>query len=140
MGATRHCPDESEPASPPLVLRAPLNATQMLLPLPGIAPSPGQMVLPPKIKPKAVMPTLPGRCVEKGCVFPAAPGADGRCLNHLRQQQEPALYSSYQPSSALVARGKFGPAKADEGERADKRGIDRRRLMAERERFLNEQQ
>lgn len=74
MGATRHNPDEREPSNSFLVLRAPLSPTQMILPLPGMAAPPGQVVLPPKIKPKAVMPTLPGRCVEKGCVFPAAPG------------------------------------------------------------------
>jgi len=140
MGAAKRCPDEPEPVTRPLALSALLSATQIPLPLPGIAPPPGQLALPPKIKPKAVMPTLPGRCLEKGCVFPAAPGGGGRCLNHLRQQQEPALYCSYQPSSALVARSKFGPPKADELERVDKRGVDRRRLMAERERFLNEQQ
>jgi hypothetical protein len=95
---------------------------------------------PPKMKPRAVMLSMPGRCVERGCVFPAMPGAGGRCMHHQRQQQEPGLYSSQQPSSALVARGKFGPPRIEEIERAEERREhqDRRRLMAEREQFLSE--
>lgn len=94
----------------------------------------------PKMKPRAVMLSMPGRCAEKGCVFPAVPGSGGRCIHHQRQQQEPGLYSSYQPSSALVARGKFGPARIEEGEPGPSRGRgrDRRRMMMEREHFLNE--
>jgi hypothetical protein len=90
--------------------------------------------------PRAVRPVLPGRCVEKGCVFPAQSGAGGRCVHHQRQQQEPGLYSSQQPSSILVARGRFGPSSIEEIERGE-RGAnreDRRRLTAEREKFLGE--
>jgi hypothetical protein len=129
-------------AAGPLTLPASAPPTQILLPLGDFGQPLGQPADPvaPKVKPKAVTLSLRGRCVEKGCVFPAAPGVEGKCLHHRRQQQEPGLYSSHQPSSALVARGKFGPPRAEELERgAGKRGIDRRRLMAERERFLSEQ-
>jgi hypothetical protein len=95
---------------------------------------------PAKIKPRAAMLSIPGRCAEKGCVFPAMPGADGRCIHHRRQQQEPGLYCSRQPSSMLVARGKFGPPRIEEIEREARRGDleDRRKMVAERERFLGE--
>ena len=109
-----------------------LSRTPELGPL-GLSPSPD----PPKLKPRAVILSMPGRCVEKGCVFPAVPGSGGRCLHHSRQQQEPGLYSSLQPSSMLLACGKFGPSRAEVAER---RGDleDRRRLVKEREKFLGE--
>lgn len=126
----------------PLNLPAPGLPTQILLPLGDIEQALGHPPRPvlPKIKPKAVTLSLRGRCLEKGCVFPSAPGVEGKCLHHQRQQQEPGLYSSHQPSSALMGRGKFGPPRAEELEPgAGRRGTDRRRLMAERERFLNDQ-
>jgi hypothetical protein len=102
----------------------------------GLPPS----SLPPKLKPRAVRLSVSTRCSEKGCVFPALPGSGGRCMNHQRQQQEPDLCLSQQPSSILVARGKFGPARVEEIERGERRESvkDRRRMMAERERFLGE--
>jgi hypothetical protein len=133
--------DQSLAAGPPN-LPAPGLPTQIVLPLGDLGRALGQTASSPspKMKPKPVTLNLLGRCVEKGCVFPAAPGVEGRCLHHQRQRQEPGLYSSHQPSSALVGRGKFGPPRAEEFEPgAGKRGLDRRRLMAERERFLNEQ-
>lgn len=117
-------PADREPIAPPelgpLALRAP--------------------PLPPKLKPRAVILSMPGRCLEKGCVFPVVPGSGGRCIHHQRQQQEPGLYSSQQPSSILVARGKFGPPRLEEMERCERSENlkDRRRMMAERERFLGE--
>jgi len=129
-------------AAGPLTLPTPPPPAQILLPLGDLGQALGQGArpAPPPLKPKAVTLSLRGRCTEKGCVFPAAPGPEGKCLHHQRQQQEPGLYSSHQPSSALMARGKFGPPRAEELEPgAAKRGLDRRRLMAERERFLNEQ-
>jgi hypothetical protein len=91
----------------------------------------------PKLPPK---PMPLGRCLEKGCVFPAA-GSHGRCLQHQRQWSEPGFYSSHQPTSALLEQGKFGPARPQwvEGARAG-HGYDRRRMAAEREHFLREQQ
>ena len=129
-------------AAGPLNLPTSAPPTQISLPLGDLGQALGQPTpsAPPKVKPKSVTLSLRGRCVEKGCVFPAAPGIEGKCLHHQRQQQEPGLYSSHQPSSALVARGKFGPPRAEDLETGGgRRGLDRRRLMAERERFLNEQ-
>jgi|SRR5579859_5234967 len=95
---------------------------------------------PPKLKPRAVMLSMPGRCAEKGCVFPAVPGSGGRCIDHQRQQQEPGLYSSQQPSSFLAACEKFGPPRLEEMERGERREKlkDRRRMLADREKFLGE--
>jgi hypothetical protein len=142
MTNTRHSLADQALAPGPLNLPAPALPTQILLPLGDLRHALGQAPNPAsaKMKPKPVTLNLRGRCVEKGCVFPAAPGVEGRCLHHQRQRQEPGLYSSHQPSSALVGRGKFGPPRAEELEPGvGKRGLDRRRLMAERERFLNEQ-
>ena len=129
-------------AAGPVNLSKPAAPRQILLPLGELAQEFGQAVNSgtPKVKPKPVTLRLRGRCVEKGCVFPAVSGPEGKCLHHQRQQYEPGLYSSHQPSSALVGRGKFGPARTEEvGPAVSRRGLDRRRLMAERERFLNEQ-
>src|ERR1700756_5189785 len=142
MGAIRNILADSTPESPPPVVSA--GAVQMPLPFQTVAsPGPEQVAfsLPPKARPQAALIVAAGRCLEKGCVFPALPGADGRCLHHQRQQREPALYCSHQPSFALVERSKFGPPKVEDLEpNASARGFDRRRLMAERERFWGEQQ
>lgn len=89
---------------------------------------------------RTVVLSMSGRCVEKGCVFPAALGSGGRCIHHHRQQQEPGLYSSLQPSCAVAARGKFGPSRAEDGDHGGNRDgfRDRRRMVVERERFLTE--
>jgi hypothetical protein len=142
MANTRYSLPDRALAAGPLNLPKPTLPTQILLPLGEFGQGfgqPGHSVS-PKTKPKSVTLQLLGRCLERGCVFPAAPGLEGRCLHHQRQQQEPGLYSSHQPSSALVGRGKFGPPRAEElGPGPGRRGLDRRRLAAERERFLNEQ-
>ena len=142
MGATRNVLAEAAPESPPPVVS--VAAVQIPLPFHTAAgPRPERMAfaLPPKVRPRAVLLTAAGRCLEKGCVFPALPGADGRCLHHQRQQREPALYCSHQPSFALAERSKFGPPRVEDLEpTTNARGFDRRRLMAERERFLGEQQ
>jgi hypothetical protein len=93
----------------------------------------------PKFPPKSVAWRPRGRCSEKGCVFPAA-DSQGRCLQHQRQWFEPVFYSSHQPSSALLDRGKFGPLQLGTGEDAGAgRNYDRRRLAAQRQTFLGEQ-
>src|SRR5215472_11004480 len=104
MVNTRHSPEDHVLAVAPLNLAAAALPTQILLPLgnPGRALGQAPCATPPKIKPKPITLNLRGRCMEKGCVFPAAPGVEGRCLHHQRQRQEPVLYSSNQPSSALV--------------------------------------
>ncbi len=73
------------------------------------------------------------RCAEKGCIYPAGPGETGRCLQHQRQQREPALFHSRQPSMILLDCAKFG---LPEEEPEDSRFRDRRRLAAQREAFL----
>ena len=142
MGAIPHVLADSAHGLPPLKASAP--AVQIPLPLQTANPAQPErplFPLPPKARPQAALIAVAGRCLEKGCVFPATPGADGRCLHHQRQQREPALYCSHQPSFALVERSKYGPAKIEELEQnVSTRVFDRRRLMAERERFLGEQQ
>ena len=73
------------------------------------------------------------RCAEKGCIYPAGPGESGRCRQHQRQQHEPTLFHSRQPSMILLDCAKFG---LPEEEPEDSRFRDRRRLAAQREAFL----
>jgi hypothetical protein len=73
------------------------------------------------------------RCVERGCIYPAGPGKSERCLQHQRQQREPTLFHSRQPSMILLDCAKFG---LPEEEPEDSRFRDRRRLAAQREAFL----
>lgn len=75
------------------------------------------------------------RCVEKGCVFPVARRGAGKCLHHDRQQREPKLFHSLQPTLLVLARAKFG-VRDPEGE--DTRALDRRRQAMVREAFLEE--
>jgi hypothetical protein len=142
MGATRNVVADPAPQPPPTLV-AP-EAIQIPLPFQA-APRPQAArevaALPPKARPRTSPVAVSGRCLEKGCVFPALPGADGRCLHHQRQQREPALYCSHQPSFALAQRSKFGPARVEDLEpSSNARGFDRRRLLAQRERFWGEQQ
>ncbi|HEX5481175.1 MAG TPA: hypothetical protein VFZ08_00960 [Terriglobia bacterium] len=74
------------------------------------------------------------RCSEKGCVFPATPGAAGMCLHHYRQTQEPILFSSHQPTRVVLDRGRFGVPEEVDASRAK----DRRRLAEIREAFLED--
>lgn len=117
-------------------------------PRPGIAPTPpfappqgwGRVQAGGAFDPRtgASLPRLallPTRCAEKGCVFPAS-GPGGWCLHHERQRLEPSLYHSRQPTSLVIARAKFGPAK--EEPELEFRQRDRRRLAVQREAFLND--
>lgn len=143
MGTTRDVFAHPEPEAAAASLPASFAAVQIPLPLEGLtvtrAGQPGSP-RPPAAKPKRVLlPRLQGRCSEKGCVFPAEPGAGGKCVHHRRQQQEPSLYCSHQPSSAFVERSKFGPPREEElGQACQRRAFDRRRQVVERERFLRE--
>ncbi|HLI29918.1 MAG TPA: hypothetical protein VKV79_02315, partial [Terriglobia bacterium] len=76
-----------------------------------------------------------GRCSEKGCVFPAASSGQGKCLHHYRQASEPVLFSSHQPTRAVLDRGRFG---IPEQEVDTSRNRDRRELAAIREAFLED--
>ncbi len=73
------------------------------------------------------------RCSVKGCVFPAT-SAEGTCVQHDRQRQEPSLFSSQQPSTLLLDRAKFG---VPDSEPDNSRANDRRRLARIRENFLD---
>lgn len=137
MGGTqRNFLDSNSEARLPALVPA-TGPAQLILPLRAPSELQGQRLV-PAIKPKRVTLVLPGRCAERGCVFPAV-DAEGWCVHHQRQLREPGLYSSRQPSLALLAQGKFGPAKSvDKADDTEGRAGDRRRLAAERERFLGE--
>jgi hypothetical protein len=66
------------------------------------------------------------RCTEKGCVFPAARRDSDKCRQHERQDQEPAIFISRQPSMLLLDQAKFGPPDSD-CEQREWRARDRRR-------------
>jgi hypothetical protein len=88
----------------------------------------------PARPPVALQSRAPARCVERGCVFPVH-RTSSRCLHHDRQLKEPALYQSFQPTSAVVDRGRFGVP----GEEVDdSRFRDRKRLASQREAFLDD--
>ncbi len=80
-------------------------------------------------------PLARARCSERGCVFPASPGTEGKCLHHLRQAQEPVLFSSCQPTRAVLERSRFGVPQAEVD---TSRRCDRRRMAAIREAFLED--
>lgn len=73
------------------------------------------------------------RCIERGCVFPAA--SQGRCLHHERQAREPILFSSHQPTHLVLEQGRFT---LPQEEIDTSRSRDRRKLAALRESFLEE--
>lgn len=114
-------------------------------PFPSSAnPLPASVILPPAAslgwKPafgKSELPPASARCSEKGCVFPAASGGSGRCLQHERQSREPVLFSSHQPTHVVLERSRFNVPEADT-ETGASRTRDRRRLVALREAFLEE--
>lgn len=75
------------------------------------------------------------RCTEKGCVFPSELAGGGECAYHHRQFLEPACFSSQQPTRLLLDHARFNlPDSAP----AEPRSSDRRRLAAERARFMLE--
>ncbi len=74
------------------------------------------------------------RCQEKGCIFPALRGGAGKCAHHHREEREPAMYLSKQPTRAALEHGKF--LHLDEELLFGSREADRRRLEAEREAFF----
>ena len=118
------------------VAGCPPGAFQLSLPLTAASAPAGE---PRRSSSRPPLPVPSRRCAEKGCVFPVAPGGGDRCLHHRRQEDEPALYSSRQPSSAVVARGKFGPVSAAAiRDASDLPSHERRRMEAEREDFLSD--
>jgi len=85
-------------------------------------------------QPAPVAKPSPVRCGEKGCIFPALGGEGGKCLHHTRQEREPSMFHSKQPTLAAIEQGKF----VDLGNERifGSREADRRRFDAERETFL----
>jgi len=75
------------------------------------------------------------RCSEKGCVFPAASPHSAKCAYHVRQMEEPALFSSQQPSRLLLDPVRVSPASEVYDE---DRKRDRRRLAKQWEEFLKD--
>lgn len=75
------------------------------------------------------------RCSEKGCVFPVAPPPADKCAYHRRQQEEPFLFSSHQPSHLLLDPARSMPS---EEEYDGDRERDRRRLAALWEQFQDD--
>jgi len=76
------------------------------------------------------------RCCQRGCVFPAYPGAHGECAYHRRQFLEPACFQSRQPSFLLLDQARFG---LPDREPDDERLRDRHRLAIERVHFVLEE-
>lgn len=108
------------------------------IPAPATLPSPDSLPWrPASMRGAGLQPTppTPARCSEKGCVFPGSPGSGGKCLHHLRQSREPILFSSYQPTRAVLDRGRFG---IPDEEVDTSRTHDRRKLAAIREAFLED--
>ena len=82
---------------------------------------------------QATKPT-PARCAEKGCIFPALSGERGKCVHHYRQEHEPSMYHSKQPTWAALEQGRF--VEPREELTFGSREADRRRIEAERKTFL----
>lgn len=53
------------------------------------------------------------RCIERGCVFNAAPGPLGLCFEHTRRIQEPQSFESTQPTRMALQMAIFGPLAYD---------------------------
>ena len=85
-------------------------------------------------QPTRVQDTSSFRCREKGCIFPASPGEGGKCVHHHRQEHEPSMYLSKQPTWAALEQNRF--VEPREELVFGSRGADRRRFDAERESFF----
>ena len=97
---------------------------------------PASVVPPPFVPQKALQGTesCVARCREKGCIFPARGGEGGKCLHHRRQEREPSMYVSKQPTWAALEQGRC--AQLREETVFGSREADRRRFEAERRAFL----
>jgi hypothetical protein len=84
-------------------------------------------------QPPQVSGTRSTRCGERGCIFPAL-GGEGKCVHHYRQEQEPSMYHSKQPTWAALEQGRF--VEPREELIFGSREADRRRFDAERQTFL----
>jgi hypothetical protein len=95
---------------------------------PGLNATPEALTGPRPASGSASAARSPARCGEKGCVFPAKEDESGLCSYHLKQQLEPALFSSWQPTWLLVNQPAAG---FDGSQSARGRSRDRRRLAAQ---------
>ena len=75
------------------------------------------------------------RCAEKGCVFPASSQGDGKCTYHRRQEEEPVLFRSHQPTGLFLDPARSLPTESEE---SGSRKRDRRRMAAIWEQFQND--
>ncbi len=75
------------------------------------------------------------RCSEKGCVFPASSLSGGKCSYHQRQQEEPVLFRSHQPTGLLLDPARMSPS---DREYDGSRKRDRRRMADLWEQFQTE--
>lgn len=75
------------------------------------------------------------RCSVKGCVFPASSSISGKCEYHTRQQEEPVLFRSHQPTGLFLDPTRMGPA---DQEYDGSRKRDRRRMAAMWEQFQSD--
>ncbi len=73
--------------------------------------------------------SIPTRCSERGCVFPAARATTGKCLDHDRRHCVPELFQSLQPTMLLLDQAKYI---LPDSEFEDTRHLDRRRLADDR--------
>ena len=72
-----------------------------------------------------------GRCAEKGCVYPALRTDSNFCIHHRRQEMEPELYRSWQPTWLVIHRS----TSPDGSVGSCRRAHDRFRLAAQSRAF-----
>lgn len=70
---------------------------------------------PPTQAPSSSVSFKSPRCREKGCIFPATSPHTGWCEYHERQEFEPSLFRSEQPSTLVLEHAKFGPSDPEAG-------------------------
>jgi hypothetical protein len=99
----------------------------------GNLPTVGQPCFELQEQPHQPTGTSPARCGEKGCIFPAL-GGSGKCVHHYREEHEPSMYHSKQPTWAAIEQGRF--VEPREELTFGSREADRRRFDAERQTFL----
>lgn len=75
------------------------------------------------------------RCAEKGCVFPASSPNSGKCVYHTRQEEEPVLFRSHQPTGLFLDPARMSPA---DQEYDGSRKRDRRRMAVLWEQFQSD--
>jgi hypothetical protein len=116
----------------PLLLGAGIEFPAEPQPVGGLA-TPGPSFFELQKQPREATKLSSARCGEKGCIFPAS-GGTGKCLHHYREEHEPSMYHSKQPTWAALQQGRF--IESREETIFGSREADRRRFDTERETFL----